>query len=57
MKAPYSEVIETLDRFFFLPFGPNEDAASRAIAIEAYLEASGWTWNEVIEEMTKSKTN
>ena len=46
MKTSYEEMILGLDQLFFGDFGM--PAAARAIAIEAYLKAVGWTWDEVI---------
>lgn len=57
MKTSFAEVTAQLDRFFFLPLSENETPDSRALAIEAYLESVGWTWNEVIAEMSKSSEN
>lgn len=50
-KAPYSQVSEQLDKFFFLPFKENETPDMRAEAIESYLKITGWTWDEVLVAM------
>jgi len=50
-KAPYSQVSEQLDKFFFLPFAENETPDVRAQAIESYLHITGWTWDEVLIAM------
>ena len=56
-KVPWREMSETLDKLFFLPFAPNEDAHLRSLAIEAMLSASGWTWDEVLNQIIKPEGN
>jgi hypothetical protein len=56
-KQPYEFVSIQLDRLFFLPFAPNETVEMRSIAIEAMLQASGWTWDEVLNEIAKPEGN
>jgi hypothetical protein len=43
-------VIE-LDKLFFSRIDSDQQAEERVDTIEAFLEACGWTWDEVLEEM------
>jgi len=56
-KQPYEFVSLQLDKLFFLPFASNETPETRATAIEALLQATGWTWDEVLAEMAKPEGN
>ncbi len=52
-KLPYTTVSEQLDKFFFLPFGKNESPMMRAEALDAYLKVSGWSWDDILKEISK----
>jgi hypothetical protein len=56
-KQPYEFVSIQLDKLFFLPFASNETPEMRSIAIEAMLQAAGWTWDEVLNEIAKPEGN
>lgn len=56
-KLPYQQVSDQIDRLFFSPLYPNETTELRSLTIEAYIESAGWTWDEVIEQLYKSKDN
>lgn len=57
-KIPWSQLTLELDRLFFGGHIANqEQAEERAETIEAYLEACGWTWDLVLEEMCREKAS
>lgn len=48
-KIPYEQLVIGLDKLFFGGKIENlEQAEERADTIEAYMEACGWTWDELI---------
>ncbi len=56
-RIPWSQLTLELDRLFFSGHIANmEEAEQRADTIEAYLEACGWDWDSVIEEMSREET-
>ena len=56
-KVSYNELSIELDKFFFLPFGPDESPFMRAEALDAYLLSVGWTWDDVLKEIEKIGEN
>ena len=56
-KVSWSQVSARLDHFFFSPFALNETPSIRAEMIEAYLIVSGWTWDEVLDQIAKPEGN
>ena len=53
MKANWETVSVGLDQLFFNPFTDCETPQDRADAIETFLKANGWTWDEVLNEISK----
>jgi len=55
-RIPWSQLTLELDRLFFGGHIANqEEALQRADTIDAYLEACGWTWDLVLEEMSREE--
>jgi type I site-specific restriction endonuclease len=53
-RIPYSQLVIGLDQLFFGGKIENmEQAEERADTIDAYLEANGWDWDSVLEEMSR----
>jgi len=53
-RISWSQLTLELDRLFFGGHIANqEQAEERADTIEAFLEACGWNWDLVLEEMAK----
>jgi len=51
-RIPWSQLTLELDKLFLGGHIANqEQAEERAETIEAYLEACGWTWDLVLEEI------
>jgi hypothetical protein len=46
-----------MDQLFFNPFHKEETAYDRAQAIETFLQANGWTWDEVLLVIEKEPVN
>lgn len=57
MKVPWLQVSAQLDHFFFSPFASNETPFIRAEMIDSYLSVSGWTWDEVLDQIIKPEGN
>lgn len=57
MKVPWLQVSAQLDHFFFSPFASNETPFIRAEMIDSYLHVSGWTWDEVLDQIIKPEGN
>ena len=57
MKTSYKEASSNLDKLFFLPLSINETIDQRKIAIDAYLESVGWSWDDVLNQILKSDAN
>jgi hypothetical protein len=56
MKLPYDQLVLELDKLFFGGKIDNqEQAIERADTIEGLLEATGWNWDQVLEEMCKDE--
>ena len=53
MQASYQTISLGLDQVFFRPLIEDETAQDRRDAIETFLSANGWTWDQVLEQMTK----
>ncbi len=53
MKAPWQTISSGMDQLFFTPFLKEETAYDRAQAIESFLKANGWTWDEVLAVIEK----
>lgn len=56
-RLSYSVLVVELDKLFFLPFAANETPEMRMDSIEATLLAYGWTWDQMIEELSKPEGN
>lgn len=57
-KIPYNQLVIELDKLFFGGKLENqEQAIERADTIDAYLEACGWTWDMLLEELAREETN
>lgn len=55
-KIPYEQLVIGLDKLFFGRKLENmEQATEQADTIEAYMEACGWTWDDLLnyEEVSK----
>ncbi len=57
MKASWETVSSGLDQLWFTPFGDCETPQDRADAIDTFLNANGWTWDEVLNEISKEPIN
>lgn len=56
-RIPYQQLVLELDKLFFGGQITNRNQAEeRAETIDAYLEACGWTWDLVLEEMCREET-
>lgn len=56
-RIPYSQLVLELDKLFFGGSITNHNQAEeRAETIEAYLEACGWNWDLILEEMCREET-
>jgi hypothetical protein len=53
----YKKLLEQLDRLYCLPLAKNETAEMRADAIEAMVQASGWTWDQILAKMAEPEGN
>lgn len=55
-RISWSQLTLELDRLFFGGhIGNMEQAVERADTIDAYLEACGWDWDSVLEEMLREE--
>ena len=53
MRIPYSQLVIELDKLMFGGKIENEQQAlERADTIEVYLEATGWTWDMILGEIS-----
>lgn len=57
MKASWETVSSGLDQLWFTPFSDCESPQDRADAIDTFLKANGWTWDEVLNEISKEPIN
>jgi len=57
MKASWATISSGLDQLWFTPFGDYETPQDRADATETFLKANGWTWDEVLKEISKDPDN
>lgn len=55
-KIPYAQVTIELDKLIFTNIYSHDEAEDRIDLIDAYLEATGWTWDEILEEMFRVET-
>lgn len=56
-KLPYNQLVLGLDKLFFGDKIENQEQAEERIdTIEAYLEACGWSWDSILEEMCREET-
>lgn len=56
-RIPYSQMTIGLDQLLFGGKLENQQQAQeRADTIEAYLEACGWTWDDILDEMVNEET-
>lgn len=49
-RANKETVLTGLDQLFFSPLAQDESAQDRADAIDTFLSANGWTWDDVLKE-------
>lgn len=57
MKLPYEQMVIGLDKLFFQGnLSSLQQATDRIETIDAYLEACGWTWDMVLEQLANEKT-
>lgn len=57
MKPNWETISTGLDQLFFItPLLEDETIQDRADTIDLYLQANGWTWDEVIAETAKEPT-
>jgi len=57
-RIPWSQFVIGLDRLFFGgKITTMEQAETRADTIDAYLEACGWDWDSVLDEMCREETS
>jgi len=53
VRIPYSQLVIELDKLMFGGKIENEQQAlERADTIEVYLEATGWTWDMILGEIS-----
>ena len=53
MRIPYAQMVIELDKLMFGGKIENEQQAlERADTIEAFLEASGWNWDQIIGQIS-----
>lgn len=51
-RLPYNQMVVGLDKLFFGYISKDDDQdQERLDTIEAYLEACGWSWDDIIKEM------
>jgi hypothetical protein len=49
VRIPYNQMVIGLDRLMFhLPIENQQQALERAATIDAYLEACGWNWDDLL---------
>lgn len=53
MKAKWETISTGLDQLWFTPFTDCETPQDRGDAIETFLKSNGWTWDEVLAEISK----
>jgi len=53
MKSPWETISTGLDQLWFSPLSDCETIQDRADAIDTFLKANGWTWDEVLNEIGK----
>lgn len=53
MKAKWETISIGLDQLWFSPLGDCETIQDRADAIETFLKANGWNWDEVLDYISK----
>ena len=57
-RVPYSQMSMGLEKLFFEgDLSTDELAMERADTIDAYIEACGWNWNQVLEEMGREENS
>jgi hypothetical protein len=55
-RISYQELVIGLDKLFFGgQISNQEQAEERADTIDAYLEACGWTWDLILQEMCREE--
>lgn len=57
MKATWETISSGLDQLWFTPFVEDETPQDRADATENFLKSNGWTWDEVLNEISKDPIN
>jgi hypothetical protein len=57
-KITYSQLVIELDKLFFSgKISSLDQAEDRYDTIEAYLEAVGWTWDDIMNELINDGAN
>lgn len=57
MKASWETISIGLDQLWFTPFGDYEIPQDRADTINTFLNANGWNWDDVLNEISKEPIN
>ncbi len=57
MKAPWATISIGLDQLWFTPLFDCETIQDRADAIENFLKANGWTWDEILNHIAEESLN
>lgn len=53
----YQQLMARLDRLYCQPLAANESPEMRALAIEAVVLNSGWTWDMILAKMAEPEGN
>jgi len=57
-RIPYQKLVIGLDKLIFGgQITSQEEAEERVETIDAYLEACGWDWDSILEEMYREETD
>ena|SRR5258706_2318117 len=52
-RLAWTTICYGLDQLYFSKLIPGETEKDRAQAIDRYIELNGWTWDQVVEEISK----
>lgn len=57
-KVPYDQLTIVLDKLIFGgDINSDEEAVDRLETIEAYIEACGWSWNDILEMIANESSS
>jgi hypothetical protein len=56
MKLTYEELTAGLDQLYMMPLLKVETIEDRMKAVENYIAASGWSWDQIVDEMAKPES-